>query len=80
MRDIITGTPVDDSVDEATVIEALPDEFDSCIGMSLADAIREGCKDTVKEEGWGDGIETACALTAAGMTIKSKGYRVDNKK
>ena len=43
--------------------------------MTLADAIREGSKETAQAYGWGDGIETACALTAAGMVISGKGYR-----
>lgn len=41
---------------------------------SLADAIREGS--TVSEHnqgGWGDG-ETACALTAAVIAAKGRGY------
>ena len=50
-------------------------QFDSAVGMTLADAIREGSKETAQTYGWGDGVETACALTAAGIVVKNKGYR-----
>lgn len=43
-------------------------------GYTLADAMREGS--TVTEQkigGWGDG-ETACALTAATVAAKARGY------
>lgn len=43
-------------------------------GYTLADAIREGS--TVSEQevgGWGDG-ERACALTAATIAAKARGY------
>lgn len=43
-------------------------------GYTLADAIREGS--TVSEHqvgGWGDGA-TACALTAAVISAKARGY------
>lgn len=60
-----------------TPVEALPDEFDSCIGITLADAMREGSKETAQAYNWGDGIETACALTAAGIVIKRKGFGIE---
>lgn len=59
--------------------QALPDEFDTCIGLTLADAMREGSKETAQAYGWGDGVETACALTAAGIVVRNKGYRVDGQ-
>lgn len=40
---------------------------------TLADAIREGSSVTTQEYGWGNG-ETACALTAAVISAKSRGY------
>jgi hypothetical protein len=43
-------------------------------GYTLADAMREGS--TVSEQkigNWGDG-ETACALTAATIAAKARGY------
>lgn len=58
-------------------VETLPDEFDTVIGLTLADAIREGAKKTAQATGWGDGVETACALTAAGITVTEKGYGIE---
>lgn len=48
--------------------------FDTAIGMTLADAMREGSKETRQAYNWGDGVESACALTAAGIVIQRKGY------
>lgn len=61
-------------LDEDT--KALLAEIDMRVmtGYTLADAIREGS--TVSEQevgGWGDG-ETACALTAATIAAKARGY------
>ena len=41
-------------------------------GYTLSDAIREGCKVTDKEEGWGDG-NTACTLSAGYLAAKARG-------
>lgn len=42
--------------------------------FTLADAIREGSRVTDhSQQGWGDG-ETACALTAAIISAKARGY------
>lgn len=49
-------------------------EFNNVIGFKLSDAIREGCKSTTQAYGWGDGVETGCALTAARVAIESMGY------
>jgi hypothetical protein len=48
-------------------------EMDVLTNYTLADAIREGCKVSTQEYGWGDG-ETACALTAAVIACKARGY------
>lgn len=40
---------------------------------TLADAIREGSRHTTQATGWGDG-ETACALSAAAIGAKARGY------
>jgi hypothetical protein len=40
---------------------------------SLADAIREGCLVTKPAQGWGTG-ETACALSAAYIAAKARGF------
>lgn len=40
---------------------------------SLADAIREGSSVSKQAYNWGDG-ETACALTAAVIAAKARGY------
>ena len=50
------------------------DEFDQVIGMKLSDLIREGSQTTRQVTGWGDGNNTACALTAAAKTLNEKGY------
>lgn len=49
-------------------------DFDTRVGMTLADAMREGSKETAQALGWGNGVETACALTAAGIVVNRKGY------
>lgn len=49
-------------------------EFDQVIGMTLADAIRESSQITEQVQGWGDMSTTACALSAAAMTMNAKGY------
>lgn len=41
--------------------------------FTLADAIREGATVTNQACGWGDG-ESACALTAAVISAKARGY------
>ena len=40
---------------------------------TLADAIREGATVTSQANGWGDGKETACALSAAGIAARARG-------
>jgi len=40
---------------------------------TLADAIREGCKVSDQAYNWGDG-DTACAMTAAVIAAKARGY------
>jgi len=46
----------------------------SAMEFTLADAIREGSGVTTHEQsGWGDGA-SACALTAALVSAKSRGY------
>lgn len=50
------------------------DEFNQVIGMTLADAIRESSLVTDQVQGWGDMTNTACALSAAAMTMNAKGY------
>lgn len=52
------------------------DEFTNVIGMTLADCIREGAKTSNSTVGWGDGSNTACALTAAAITLNEKGYGI----
>ena len=39
----------------------------------LSDAIREGSAVTKQAVGWGDG-ESACALSAAALALKARGY------
>ena len=40
---------------------------------SLADAIREGCSVTTQAYNWGDG-ETACAMSAAVIAARARGF------
>lgn len=49
-------------------------EFDNVIGMKLSDLIREGSQNTEQAQGWGNMTETACALSAAAITLNEKGY------
>jgi len=42
-------------------------------GYTLADAIREGSSVSAQAYDWGNG-ETACALTAAVIAAKARGY------
>lgn len=48
-------------------------EMDVLTNYTLADAIREGSSVTEQTGGWGNG-ETACALTAAVVAAKARGY------
>jgi hypothetical protein len=48
-------------------------ELEVTTNFTLADAIREGSTVTTQECGWGDG-GTACALTAAVVSAKSRGF------
>lgn len=47
--------------------------LDVLTSYTLADAIRDGSKVSEQERGWGNGL-TACALTAAVIGAKSRGY------
>lgn len=49
-------------------------ELDVIGSYTLADAIREGSSVTEQTVGWGDGCENACAMTAAVLSAKSRGY------
>lgn len=42
-------------------------------GYSLPDAIREGATVTEQAKGWGDGSESACALTSAYLSVRARG-------
>lgn len=48
-------------------------EMDVLTSYTLADAIREGSTVTTQAYDWGNG-ETACALTAATVAAKARGY------
>lgn len=48
----------------------------STMQYTLADAIREGSEGTTQVRNWGDGQETACALTAAVIAAEKRGYKV----
>lgn len=66
------STRFDAKVDE---LAATIDEIGMEVATSytLADAIREGAGVTEKAIGWGNG-DSACALTAAAIAAKARGY------
>lgn len=49
-------------------------ELDVMTNYRLSDAIREGAKYTRQTTGWGDGKETACALSAAFIAAKARNF------
>lgn len=49
-------------------------ELDVLGNFTLADAIREGSSVTEQAYAWGDGAANACAMTAAVLSAKSRGY------
>lgn len=61
--------------EKAEELKATIDEIGMSVltGYTLADAIRDGSKVSTQEYGWGNGA-TACALTAAVIGAKSRGY------
>ena len=63
---------VEEKIEE---IKAVIDEIgmDVATSYTLADAIREGSKVTTQEYGWGNG-DTACAMSAAVMAARARGY------
>lgn len=63
---------VEEKIEE---IKAVIDEIgmDVATSYTLADAIREGSLVTTQEYGWGNG-DTACAMSAACMAAKARGY------
>lgn len=63
---------LDEKADE---LRSVIDEIgmDVYTNYTLADAIREGSSVSKQEYGWGDG-DTACALTAATISAKARGY------
>ena len=59
---------------EAVLKEELREiEIGVLTGYTLADAIREGCKVSDQAYDWGNG-DTACALSAAVIAAKTRGY------
>jgi hypothetical protein len=63
---------VEEKIEE---IKSVIDEIgmDVATSYTLADAIREGSKVTTQEYGWGNG-DTACAMSAAVMAARARGY------
>lgn len=49
-------------------------ELDVVSNTTLADVMRLGAQHTKQSYNWGDGYETACALTAATLAGKSLGF------
>lgn len=67
---------IDEKAEELALKRQLGEIELNVIGnYTLADAIREGSLVTVKTEGWGNGY-SACAMTAAVIAAKSRGYEL----
>ena len=49
-------------------------ELDVMTNYRLSDAIREGAKYTKQAVGWGDGKDSACALTTAFIAAKARNF------
>lgn len=63
-----------EELDEALKKDLGTIELDVTTSYTLADAIREGCVVTTKtDSGWGDG-ETACAMSAAVIAARRRGF------
>lgn len=67
-----TLTPLEQATEK--VREQISDkDLERMTSYTLADAIREGSSVTTQAYNWGNG-ETACALTAAAIAAKARGY------
>lgn len=71
MTDIITQKA--EELDELLKADLGQIEVSVLTSYTLADAIREGCLVTKQEFGWGKG-DTACALSAAVIAARRRGY------
>lgn len=70
-------TKTDEKVDELKgILEATEVKELDRLNYRLSDAIREGATITNQANGWGDG-EQACALHAAVISAKARGYLKD---
>lgn len=59
--------------EEEIINELRAKELEVITSYTLADAIREGSSVTGQANGWGSG-EKACALSAARLAAKARGY------
>jgi hypothetical protein len=70
-------TKTDEKIDELKgILEATEVKELDRLNYRLSDAIREGSTITEKANDWGDG-ESACALHAAVIAAKARGYLKD---
>lgn len=61
--------------EKAAELEAMLGEIElRTMEYTLADAIREGSSVTEQAYNWGDGYNNACALTAAVISAKARGF------
>jgi len=60
-------------IDEITTQLPSDEDMEKIGRYTLADAIREGSQFTEQANGWGSG-EQACALHAAALSAKARGY------
>lgn len=66
-------------IDEQTLNELGQIELKVATAYTLADAIREGSGKTSQSYNWGDGEAQACALTAAMVSARDRGFMTFDK-
>lgn len=64
----------DETLDPQTIKTMREIELDTLTSYTLADAIREGSEDLEQSQGWGNGRDSGCALTAAAKGAIDRGY------
>src|ERR1051326_7695177 len=79
---ITTSNEVQEVQEVEVPTEAVPEEistlssdvFAGVTEMKLSDLVREGSQLFPQEYGWGDGVNTGCALTAGYVAAQKAGY------
>lgn len=73
VNELRTNLATGAGLDAETMADLAAIDLKVSTGYTLADAIREGSTVSDQAFTWGDG-ETACALTAAVMAARARGY------